>query len=305
LVSNTTLLVLLFLLLLLLSTFLTCSVLLYRKWVYIKSRLQHLSSETSRITSVLQDNATALRLLERQRDLLETSTFKDNPLSCFRLRSQFGEDLVLLDFFGTNRTGFYVEAGGYDGLQFSATAIFESLGWKGLLVEPHPSLFEVCRKNRPQSIVVQKALGPPGKTGTVAFTCVDYDSSGSPLSFRSDFADAEHTQRCYAEQGKLREIQVPVATLDELLEPLTAKVDLVVIDTEGHEIEILRGFNLKRFAPKLLLVEIHWNEKDKQMREFLQSFNYLSAGIIGCNEFFCNPEDHTKLATLIERFHIP
>jgi len=57
------------------------------------------------------------------------------------------------------RGGFYVEVGGNDGITQSNTAYYERyLGWKGLLVEPIPTLAEQCRRNRPRSIVEQCAL---------------------------------------------------------------------------------------------------------------------------------------------------
>jgi hypothetical protein len=52
-------------------------------------------------------------------------------------------------------------------------------------------------------------------------------------------------------------IDVPVKTLDEVLTDANAPVplDFVAIDVESHEIDVLKGFDLDHWQPKLLLVE--------------------------------------------------
>ncbi len=54
-------------------------------------------------------------------------------------------------------------------------------------------------------------------------------------------------------------IEVPVRTLDEILEQVgaPAPIDFVSIDVEGHEVEVLSGFDLARWRPRLVLVEDH------------------------------------------------
>ena len=57
------------------------------------------------------------------------------------------------------RRGFFVEAGANDGVSQSNTLYFERyLGWRGLLIEPIPELWEKCRRNRPKAIVEKCAL---------------------------------------------------------------------------------------------------------------------------------------------------
>jgi hypothetical protein len=55
------------------------------------------------------------------------------------------------------------------------------------------------------------------------------------------------------------EIEVPIRTLDAILEEIAAPapIDFVSIDVEGHEVEVLSGFDLARWRPRLLLIEDH------------------------------------------------
>ena len=54
-------------------------------------------------------------------------------------------------------------------------------------------------------------------------------------------------------------IVVPTRTLDSVLEEADAPVpiDLLSIDVEGHETEVLRGFDFARWQPLLILIEDH------------------------------------------------
>jgi hypothetical protein len=51
-------------------------------------------------------------------------------------------------------------------------------------------------------------------------------------------------------------LEVRTRTLDEILtEAGTKRVDFVSIDVEGHELEVLDGFDLSRWRPRLVLIE--------------------------------------------------
>ena len=54
-------------------------------------------------------------------------------------------------------------------------------------------------------------------------------------------------------------INVPVRTLDSILTEAGSPTDLIScsIDVEGHEIEVLRGFDIARWRPRLILLEDH------------------------------------------------
>ena len=51
--------------------------------------------------------------------------------------SQFGEDLILLDFFSKTKLnkGFFFEFGAWDGIYLSNCRLFYEKGWEGCFVE--------------------------------------------------------------------------------------------------------------------------------------------------------------------------
>ncbi len=150
--------------------------------------------------------------------------------------------------------------------------------------------------------MVQVALGASDEQGQVAFTCVDFGEHGSPLSFRSAYAEQEHTERCIRENGRMQEINVDVTSLDQVLSSVGSHVDLLVLDIEGHELNLLKGFTLSRFSPMVLMVEIHFCAADAELRGYLESQGYCSAGVIGCNELFYTTSEVGRLKQLVNKF---
>ena len=55
--------------------------------------------------------------------------------------------------------GFFIEVGAHDGIfQSNTLNLEESLGWKGILIEPSLNAYLECIKNRPKSICINLAL---------------------------------------------------------------------------------------------------------------------------------------------------
>ena len=173
-------------------------------------------------------------------------------------RSQFGEDMFLFDLFQGRSTGFFIEVGAYDGLSMSVSYAFEAMGWTGLLVEPTPARAEACRVNRPRSRVVHAALGAPGQPPTATFLVgatrarASEVSGGDMLSHLQ--GSSEHASRSDSAR-RFTSITVPLMTLSEALGDVPGPIDFASIDVEGGEWALIRGLDLSRHQPRVLLVE--------------------------------------------------
>jgi FkbM family methyltransferase len=168
------------------------------------------------------------------------------------LRAQHGEDALLAERFGGKRDGYYVEVGALDGDRLSNTYHFEhSLNWTGVLVEADPEQAQRCRQNRPRSIVANRAACAPGSPATVTLQVADGAEEFSTMSANRVYAGL------LAERGiTTRTIDVPAATLDDILTDAGARaIDFVTIDVEGHELDVMRGFDLRRWRPTVVLLE--------------------------------------------------
>ena len=169
-----------------------------------------------------------------------------------------GIDLALAEHLD-GEPGFFVEAGANDGVQQSNTLLLErTRGWRGLLVEPVPELADRCRANRPDALVEQVALVPPGRgVGTIQ---MHFSGLMSLVRGAHDNPEAEaaHVVDGLARQGLAGsyEVDVPARTLSAVLDAHgIAAVDLLVLDVEGYEGPVLEGLDLGRHGPRYILVE--------------------------------------------------
>lgn len=223
-------------------------------------------------------------------------------------RAQFGEDRVLWRIFRRRVSGYFIEVGAYDGVTLSNTYFLEQMGWTGLLVEPIASLCERAAQTRPRSRVIHGACGRKGSCGTTTFTVAQ---NVPVLSYVK--ADQEHIDRCIREGAELVEIEVPFHTLDDILleerrnrTPMGGawqakygwKIDVVSIDTEGCELEVLDGFNLERFRPRVLVIE-NDRPSGQAIEPHLLSRGYRKFHRQKINDFYVRKDDATEDLTLI------
>lgn len=158
--------------------------------------------------------------------------------------------------------GFFVEAGAYDGFIQSNTYWLERFrGWRGVLIEPVPHLFDRARRQRPNATVVNCALVPadyPETTVTLRY--------GGLMSTVRGARGAGADEESHVSAGDMfglddvgHEVRVPARTLTSVLEEVRApaEFELLSLDVEGFEASVLHGLDLDRFAPRVLLLEMH------------------------------------------------
>ncbi len=209
--------------------------------------------------------------------------------------SQFGEDVIIWGLLGGQLSGFFVEAGAYDGRTLSVSLALEQIGWRGLLVEPIPEFAELCRTRRPNSKVAHAALGGPDAHGETTFT-VTQDQWGSLLSFCGE-ASAFHRAKLESENASERRITVPMNNLANLLEGCTERVDVAVIDVEGSEVAVLKGFDLAKYRPRIMIIEDDLSHEQTEVMKYMRTLpDYLQVGTVLCSRVFVHKDEHDVLA---------
>jgi FkbM family methyltransferase len=158
------------------------------------------------------------------------------------------QDDYVWQFFGCRRDGFFIEVGANDPVDGSLTWLLEQNGWRGILVEPQQRLFPLLKSQRPASEVVCAACTAPEKRGWANLYIPD--TRLNPFATLNPALNDPGVQYERAEKTE-------ALTLDDVLERAGQgrKVDFVSIDTEGTELDVLRGFNLEKHQPALLLLE--------------------------------------------------
>lgn len=216
---------------------------------------------------------------------------------------QTGEDFLLWEYFDRRSNGYYVEIGAFDGIYMSNSYIFEQQGWSGICIEPIPQYARLCAQRRPRAACLQMACVGDSNLKEVEFS-VEELGVVSGVSAKCDDPGLQNTYQAFGLPFKgFEKLRVPAATLDRILEqhlPEKVDIDFISMDVEGSEMEVLRGLDLRKYGPKVLLVEANTQEEFKALQEYLcLSHDYIFARQHTWNYFFLRrDQDPEKLRSI-------
>lgn len=170
-------------------------------------------------------------------------------------------DRLIKEFFADTKAGFFVDVGAADPVKNSQSWLFEQMGWSGVVIEPRPDFAEKLRQGRRAKVYEVACSSPANASRELRLNLAGGHSS---LNERFVIAGLQP-------QGAA---MVAIRTLDDILAELqvSAPIDFVSIDVEGHEREVLEGFDLDRWRPRLLLIEDH--VLDRRLHRVLQHRGY-------------------------------
>lgn len=164
--------------------------------------------------------------------------------------SQHGEDAYLQTRFGDRSTGTYVDVGGFHPRKYSNTRLLHENGWSGVNIDMFDKKIELFKFDRPNDINICCAVSD--RTGEMA--AFEFPGMGALDTTDQKTADewAEKFGREYVKRT------VPARTLNDILsESGINKIDYLNIDVEGAEVSVLKGFDIARFQPDCISIEIH------------------------------------------------
>jgi len=158
------------------------------------------------------------------------------------------------------KPGFFIEAGANDGFNQSNTFYFARRhGWAGLLIEPVPELAAHCRAIRPESLVVECALGPASAQGET----VTLHRAGLMSTIEGSIGDGD-AQRTHLDRASELQpgvstgaIEVPIRSMSSIIDEHrpSGAIDLLSLDVEGYEPQALSGLDFSRHRPRFICVE--------------------------------------------------
>jgi len=202
------------------------------------------------------------------------------------------EDELVWESFGQRKDGFFVEVGANEPKTGSQTWFLEQQGWRGILIEPQARLCESLRAARPQSTVLQVACGAPGHPAEMPFYIATAPSKSSLVKNLIE-ATTTYTQT----------EMVKIKTLDILLAELgNPHLDFVSIDVEGTQLDVLRGFDLRRHRPELLLMEDHLYHL--KVHHYLRQQGYRLVKRTGLNNWYVPRQRRFELTPPLERLRL-
>ncbi|MGE0192009.1 MAG: hypothetical protein AB7T63_08190 [Planctomycetota bacterium] len=174
-------------------------------------------------------------------------------------RDVLGRDVFAWRVLGEASAGAYGEAGAGDGEGDAPTALFEALGWRGVLIEADPEKAARARAARPASQVLARALVGPGSPPRVTFHRVEggrIEPGLGPvdgLAFVAPSATA--LGPVIAAGARTRAMEVDASTLEQALADarVIGRLDLLLVDFLPGAAAALEGLG-DAPLPRLVLV---------------------------------------------------
>ena len=147
---------------------------------------------------------------------------------------------------------------------------FGETRWSGVLVEPIPHLAAALARRYAARENIEVERSAIGESDGEARIFRIADSPGAP-AWHQQLASFDrsvllkHSGAIPGLDSLVVEESVPVVSVKTLLSRRhMSRIDLLVIDTEGHDFRILRQFDLIALAPALVMFEHqHLNSADK------------------------------------------
>tara|TARA_B100001250_G_C19772308_1_gene777754 strand:- start:828 stop:1577 length:750 start_codon:yes stop_codon:yes gene_type:complete len=172
------------------------------------------------------------------------------------------QDLIINYFFKDKKKGFYIDVGCYHPFNGNNTKLLYDRGWSGINIDLdfHTIDFFNFIRKRDENINI----------------AISDEEGEKDLYFFHNRSAINSLSKIRKENAKeIRKIKTK--TLNSILEDSkfkNEKIDLLSIDVEGHELEVIKSLNLKKYTPRMIVVEfIESNLKNLEFHN--QNINFV------------------------------
>lgn len=198
-----------------------------------------------------------------------------NPFPSY---AQYGEDIILLALLHDVDNGFYVDIGANYPVIDSVTKIFYDNGWRGINIEPIPSLYRLLQVDRPEDVNLNIGIGD--KKGEIDF--FENETTPGHSSFKADNAEQ-------STGDSIKRYKVKIKTLESVLNSSKVKkINFLKIDVEGFEDAVIRSNDWVRYRPEVVCVESSIEKTEWQ--KILEKNKYKLFINDGLNEYYIASE---------------
>ena len=155
-------------------------------------------------------------------------------------------DLIINYLFKDKKNGFYLDIGSQHPVSNNNTFLLFKKGWKGINIDLDKKNIDLFKIARPKDINLNFAISDTEEEVDLFFY-----HDASPINTLnknvSSFQDAK--------VGKIKKIKTKL--LNNVLKDLNIRnhIDYMNIDVEGHENQVLKGFNINKYKPSVISVE--------------------------------------------------
>ncbi len=204
------------------------------------------------------------------------------------------EDVIIQRVFARYEKGTYIDVGASVPIPDSNTYALYQKGWRGIAIEPLTDYNEQWNLLRPEDNLINAAVS--NSYGKVNLSI--YDGAQQVSTCLPGIRD--HWQR-NANLKPDRTIEVTTVTLDNIITQHIGDkpIHLLSIDAEGMEENVLKGINLWKYRPWLMVIEATLPgtplPSHQQWEPIVLDAGYLMVLFDGVNRFYLAPEHRNLL----------
>ena len=195
-------------------------------------------------------------------------------------------DAVLASYFPADYKGVFFDIGAYESISLSNSYHFEMNKWDVHCFEANIFLIDELKSKRKN--VYNYAISYENKD-MVEFNVVKGIWGGGSLmaGVSAINLDPDYMRTFSHKIKEIIKIQVPQKTLNSIIETelsYITEIDVISIDVEGGELNVLKGIDLNKYKPKILVIENIFNKPD--IYDYLKQFNYILDKHIDYNQYY-------------------
>ena len=157
--------------------------------------------------------------------------------------SHWGVDLIITKLLNSKNKGIYIDVGCHHPFLNNHSYLLYKSGWVGINIDIDYNSIDMFNFFRKSDVNIQTAVTDHKGEVDLFF----YHNRAAKNTISKEFgSDAKEQKKINSD------------TLNNIIENSKfkdSKVDFVSIDVEGNEMNVLNGFNLKKYKPKLILLE--------------------------------------------------
>lgn len=162
---------------------------------------------------------------------------------------------LVAEYLPATSRGIFVEVGAYDGERFSNTSWLADNGWQGFYIEPSSEFARLCQLRHCLNRVQVINLAAGASEGTATLKQIGSLSTMSGETFE----EYQHIPWAKGQiDNKLEEHSAHIRPLNDILQSAGCpeSIDILVVDVEGFEESVFQGFDLDRWHPRMIIVEL-------------------------------------------------
>ena len=164
--------------------------------------------------------------------------------------SQWGEDLLINEYFKDKKNGAYLDVGCFHPVMYSNTYLLHKKGWHGINIDINETSVDLFNILRPNDFNF--------------CTTIDYSQKDFKVYYDHPFSPVNTLDESYYNEFKSKFFKnvafktIKSQSFDEILKKTKIKdIDFLNIDVEGMDLRILKQLVPNKIKPDLISIETH------------------------------------------------